>query len=96
MSKSHKGKHGKPMWLNTPEQIERSKKRMAGNKFSRLRKKENIVPVISISPEGIVTEYESIKKAAQLNDTTPTSIYRACSKQRKTCKGLTWEYKSLT
>lgn len=92
MSASHKGKHSKPLWLNTPEQIEASRQRMIGNNYFRLRKIKKTTPVISIDNNGIITRYNSIIEAAEKNNTTPTSIYRACTKRRKTCKGMTWEY----
>lgn len=92
MSKSHKGKHSKPVWLNTPEQIEASRQRMIGNNYASLRTHENTTPVSSIDSNGNITQYNSIKEAAKAVGTTPTSIYRACSKKRKTCKGLIWNY----
>lgn len=92
MSNSHKGKHGKPTWLNTQEQIESSRQRMIGNNYYRLRKIEQTTPVISIDANGNITKYNSIKEAATAMNTSTTSIYRACSKKRKTCKGLVWEY----
>lgn len=92
MSTSHKGKHSKPLWLNTPEQIEASRQRMIGNSYYRLVKNKKTTPVISIDGDGIITRYSSIIEAAEKNNTTPTSIYRACTKRRKTCKGMTREY----
>jgi len=94
MSEAHKGKHAKPTWLNTEEQRNRTRARMKGNHYASLRKSSGKnKPVISIDPNGVITEYESLKSAAILANTSPNHIYEVCVGKRKTAGKLKWKYK---
>ena len=94
MSEAHKGKHGKPTWLNTEEQRNRTRARMKGNHYTSLRKSNGKnKPVISIDPNGVITEYDSLKSAAILANTSPNHIYEVCVGKRKTAGKLKWRYK---
>ena len=53
------------------------------------------IPIISISPDGTVTHYPSIKEAAQAVGTSTSLIYQAVNFGHK-CRGMAWKKESDT
>ena len=59
--------------------------------------KEKWVPVVQKTKSGdIIREYESITKAASINNWSQGNICMACKGQLKTAYGYIWEYKKET
>ena len=85
--------YGKKHRIETIKKIRKSK---IGNKPSELAVRKTIErvsrPVIRISKNGEIKQYESIKEAGNDIGKSPQNIGMCCKNNNRTCGGYHWEY----